>query len=214
MKISASKLIANRVNAQKSTGPRSAEGKLASREKRASVCIAANFVLLALIVFGQACSHLSHAQSPADVGALLGLAIPSVFILAALGGLKLHVARRLHSGAMKKDGICSLSAAGLSFGISVGVGIYQNDPAGWWVDGAFAIVISLCLGAYGARTLLKNKWWTRAFWSPVANRGHRMDDDGDECGGANLATNRANTTSTPSGVGFAVNNPFEGQNQA
>ena len=70
---------------------------------------------------------------------------------------------------MKKDAVCSLGGAVLSLGVLVGVGLFQSDDAIWWFDAFVAIVISILLGLYGVRTLVKNiledkQYWTMKFW--------------------------------------------------
>ena len=141
--------------------------RLALREKRASVGIAFTFVLLCVIVTVNASGHLADKKGPENAGALLGICVPSVFFLGALGLGKIHFARCLGSPALKKDGVCSLAAALMSFCIAVSIIIYASDPMAWWIDAVCAIFIGLGLGLYGLRTLVKNRWWTRAFWEPT-----------------------------------------------
>ena len=142
------------------------EGKLATREKRASVSIAMTFIVISLIVGITSIAHLAKMQVPENTGALSGISVPTMIILGILGFEKLYIAKRLGSFAMKKDGVCSIAAAGLSLGITVGAVLFNaTDNNVWRFDAIFALLISILLGAYGTRTLLKNEWYTKAFWS-------------------------------------------------
>eukprot|EP00944_MAST-04C_sp_MAST-4C-sp1_P011346 g11346.t1 len=143
--------------------------ELEKREKRASIGIAILMVILAICVFAVAVEHLGEGHAPSALHQLVGLSVPSLLVFLILGGLKFNIAVKTHSPAMKKDAVCSLGGAVLSLGVLVGVGLFQSDDAIWWFDAFVAIVVSILLGLYGVRTLVKNiledkQYWTMKFW--------------------------------------------------
>lgn len=143
------------------------EKALDLREKRASVLIGLTFEIMAVILIVVAVIHLSMHSDPMNSDVLLAFAIPSTFIFALLGVLKLVVACEIKSFALRKDGVCSLAAALLSSGVIFSIILFDaTEGAVWWFDSAFAIVIALAVAIYGLRTLIKNKWWQQAFWCP------------------------------------------------
>ena len=155
------------------------EATLELREKRASVGIALSFVALAFVVGGVASGHLSTHESPSNVGALLGLAVPSVLLFSGLGGLKLWVGIATKSPSMKKDAACSLCGALLSLAVCIGVAASEGtDGDVWWFDAMMALLVSICLLIYGAGVLIKNaldgmQWWLPEFWITAHDRKHK-----------------------------------------
>jgi len=149
------------------------EDVLELREKRASVGIAISFVVLAFVVGGVACGHLSQHEPPSDIGVLVGLAAPSAILFGALGVAKLRVGAATHSASLKKDAACSLCGAVLSLGVCIGAAAVGADEKLWFVDALVALLVSLGLLAYGSYTLLKNRrqgnvWWRATFWRSAA----------------------------------------------
>ena len=137
---------------------------LETREKRASVGIAAAMCVLGVVVFSVGAVHLAtrDPEEKTHSGTLLGLSIPSILIFGALGALKLHCANVVRSPAMRKDGICSAAGAVLSFAVCLGV-------TAWWIDPVVAMTVALSLFVFGFRTLRKNylagnRWWTAEWW--------------------------------------------------
>jgi ABC-type transport system involved in cytochrome bd biosynthesis fused ATPase/permease subunit len=119
------------------------EERLALREKRASTMVALALFISAAVVFATAVSNLAKHEIVTDVGLLLALTVPSVILLAVLGGFKLHVARRLGSSAMKKDAVCSFASSVLSLGIVISIAVQAADPDIWWIDATLAVVVSV-----------------------------------------------------------------------
>jgi divalent metal cation (Fe/Co/Zn/Cd) transporter len=143
--------------------------ELQKREKRASIGIALLMVILAICVFSVAVEHLAEGHAPSALHQLISLSVPSLLIFLILGILKFNIAIKTQSPAMKKDAVCSLGGAILSLGVLIGVGLFQSDDAIWWFDAFVAIIISILLGLYGVRTVVKNiledkKYWTMKFW--------------------------------------------------
>ncbi|KAK3263151.1 hypothetical protein CYMTET_28028, partial [Cymbomonas tetramitiformis] len=137
---------------------------MASREKRASVAIAITFVAIGLIVAPVALGHLVEAHHMEDVGVILVSSVINLFILSALAIIKLKLAVKLKSPALRKDGITSAAVAVLCLGIIMSIGIYHINQAIWWLDAIVAITVAGMLIFLGIRTLLKNDWMSREFW--------------------------------------------------
>ena len=169
------------------------ETVLEQREKRASIGIAISFVVLAVVVGSVAISHLSAKAEPHGVGALLGLAIPSVLIFGVLGGIKMKIGFATQSAAMKKDAACSLCGATLSLGVCFGVLFAEHTADIWWFDAFVAIVVSVGLLANGIYTLLKNaqrgdKWWEATFWGkPGRSKRFDVKIEANVAGGVDIA---------------------------
>ena len=92
------------------------------------------------------------------------LALGSAIVFALLGGIKMYLATKLNSFALKKDGITSLAVCALSLGIIVSSIIIEKEPSVWWLDAVAALTISGILFAYGVRSLTRNKWYKKEFW--------------------------------------------------
>jgi divalent metal cation (Fe/Co/Zn/Cd) transporter len=76
----------------------------------------------------------------------------SLVVLPVLGYIKLRLARRLRSRALRGDGI--LSAAGAALAAAALAGLAMDQPLGWWwADPAAASLIGLFLLREGWRTL-------------------------------------------------------------
>ena len=152
-------------------GAKVPESTLEEREKRASVGIAASFVVLAFVVGGVACSHLGSHEVPTNLGALIGLAAPSAIVFGVLGGLKWWVGIATSSASLKKDAACSLCGSALSLGVCFGAAaVAGTDGSLWWFDALVALLVSFGLLIYGSYSLHRNaragnRWWTCSFWT-------------------------------------------------
>ncbi|GMH32247.1 hypothetical protein BSKO_00081 [Bryopsis sp. KO-2023] len=139
--------------------------RLFKKEKKASLGIAATLVIIGLVVGTQAAVHLALDEQPNKAAALLAISTISVIVLTILSTIKLKISRALNSPAMKKDAVTSAAVALLSLGILLSAAMNELHPEIWWLDAAFAIIISVLLFFYGARTLINNKWWRKDFWA-------------------------------------------------
>lgn len=93
------------------------EAVLEQREKRASIGIAASFIVLGLVVGSVAIQHLRTHDELKEVGALYGLAVPSMLIFFVLGSMKWKIGAATRSASLKKDAACSLCGSLLSLGV-------------------------------------------------------------------------------------------------
>lgn len=101
---------------------------------------------------------------------LIGLSFPCTLIFGTLAVIKFRMSDMLGSPSFKKDAICSLFGAILSFGVFFGTCIKSADEGAWWIDGVVAVLVSLTCMWVGLRTMLKNaeesnQWWTMDFWT-------------------------------------------------
>lgn len=67
-----------------------------------------------------AVTHLAENERGSDVGLLIGLSLPSTIVFGILAVIKFRMADMLGSPNFKKDAICSLFGATLSFGVFFG----------------------------------------------------------------------------------------------
>jgi len=141
--------------------------QLALKEKRASVGIALVFVFISLIIMPQAIVHLINEHHTTDDNSLLWMASCSLVVCVFLCIAKLYLASKLRSPALKKDGITSGAVALLSAGIILSSAVYKKNKSIWWLDSAVAVTVAIVLFIYGGRSLIRNKWYNKEFWSPT-----------------------------------------------
>jgi divalent metal cation (Fe/Co/Zn/Cd) transporter len=113
--------------------------------------------LLAVAVFLTAESVRALVTGSRPEATPLGvvLTVASVLVLPGLAVMKLRLARRLPSPALRGDGI--LTAAGTALAATVLLALGLDRAVGWWwCDSVSALVISLAL-AWDARQTLG--WW-------------------------------------------------------
>jgi membrane protein YdbS with pleckstrin-like domain len=79
-----------------------------------------------------------------------------------------HAQRKLRCESLRKDAITSGAVAVLSAAIVVSTLLYAVHPQLWWFDSLVALCISLALFAAGLVPLLTMRWWSPAFWAPLA----------------------------------------------
>lgn len=135
------------------------------RESRASVGIAFTFVIIGVFTSSLAIVHLTQRQPPANSSVLLAISGTSIIILTWSCATKLSLSRVLQSNALRKDAVTSGACACMAGAILVSTSVHKSNPSIWWLDACVAVVISCILGVLGVRTLVRNPWWTREFWS-------------------------------------------------
>jgi len=83
-------------------------------------------------------------------GAGIALSGTSVVVLSILAWVKLRLARRLDSGALRGDGI--LSAAGAALAAAALLGLLLAEAFDWWwADPTAALIIAIALASEGVR---------------------------------------------------------------
>ena len=114
---------------------RAGEG-LERAERRASRVVGwALYALAAYILLNAAFSLLSRAH-PDENWAGLALAIAAVLVMPILWRVKLRVARRIGSAALRADAACSVTCAYMSLVLLLGLALTR--ASGWWWADALA----------------------------------------------------------------------------
>jgi len=121
-------------------------------ERLATKAIGAAMLAAAVYVLAQAARSLIVQAQPGHSGVGLMLLAGSVLVLPVLGYIKLRLAKRLRSRALRGDGI--LSAAGAALAAVALAGTAVSESLGWWwADPAAASLIALFLAQEGWHTL-------------------------------------------------------------
>ena len=124
----------------------------ADAERRTARAVAAAMLAAAVYVMTQAGWSLASAARPRQGALGIVLLAGSAAVLPVLGRVKLRLARRLGSPALRGDGV--LSAAGAILAAAALAGLAADRTLGWWqADPAAAAVIALFLLREGWRTL-------------------------------------------------------------
>jgi divalent metal cation (Fe/Co/Zn/Cd) transporter len=126
-------------------------------ERRAQTWIIAAMLAVALYIGFEGTRALidgSHAESSA-----FGLAIAAVSlaVLPPLGALKLRLASRLRSHALRGDGVLTVAAAALA-AITVVALIANYALEWWWADPVAALLIAAALGTEGTRVAVRHRF--------------------------------------------------------
>jgi len=121
-------------------------------ERVAARAVAVAMLAAAVYVVAQAAQSLIVGARPGQSAAGLLLLAGSVVVLPVLGCIKLRLAGRLRSRALRGDGV--LSAAGAALAAVALAGVAVERSLGWWqADPAAASLIALFLLGEGWRTL-------------------------------------------------------------
>lgn len=126
-------------------------------ERRAQTWIIVAMLLVAAYIVQEAVRALlngSHAESSA-LG--LSIGVVSLAVLPPLGVLKLQVASRLDSQALRGDGVLTVAAAALA--VITLVSLVLNSVLGWWwADPVAALLIAAALAAEGVRVAVRHRF--------------------------------------------------------
>ena len=127
-------------------------GRAAAAEQRASRAVAVAMLAAAVYVLVQAIRALATGSAARSAPVALVLLAASVLVLPGLGLVKLRLARRLGSVALRGDGVLSAVGAALALVALAGAGA-QAWWGWWWSNPVAAILIAVFLGREGFRTL-------------------------------------------------------------
>jgi divalent metal cation (Fe/Co/Zn/Cd) transporter len=126
-------------------------------ERRALSWVAAAMLAIATYVGVQTVRGLVGRSHPETSAAGVTLAALALVVLPYLGHLKLRVATRLGSGALRGDGILTLASAALA--ATTLVALLVNSAFGWWwADPAAALLIAAALAAEGSRIAVRHRF--------------------------------------------------------
>ena len=109
---------------------------LEETERRASRIVGWALYALALYIIVNAAIALLTRAHPEENWVGLGLAIAAVLVMPILWRLKLSVARRINSAALRADAACSVSCAYMSLVLLAGLAL--TWAFGWWWADALA----------------------------------------------------------------------------
>lgn len=110
---------------------RGADGEaLEQRERRSSRIVGWALYALALYIVINAAAALLLRTRPEESWAGLGLAIAAVLVMPILWRVKLSVARRIGSDALRADAACSVTCAYMSLILLAGLALTRIF--GWW----------------------------------------------------------------------------------
>lgn len=129
----------------------------AERERRATMGIAALFLVLAAVTIVGAGHRLWARSVPESTlpGVIIsGLSLSFMFLL---WSAKLRVATALDSATVKGDAACSLACIKLSVVLLAGSGLYWLAPSLWWADAVAAVVIAAFIAREGREMMTAAK---------------------------------------------------------
>jgi divalent metal cation (Fe/Co/Zn/Cd) transporter len=127
-------------------------GRPVHAERTAARVVAVAMIAAALYVAAQAARSLIAGEHPGQSAIGIVLLAGSLVVLPVLGSIKLRLAGRLRSRALRGDGI--LSTAGAALAAVALAGLAVNRTLGWWwADPAAASLIAAFLFREGWRTL-------------------------------------------------------------
>jgi divalent metal cation (Fe/Co/Zn/Cd) transporter len=119
-------------------------------ERRAQAGIALAMLLAGLYIGQQAVRALVGGSHPEASAFGVGIAALSLVVLPWLGQLKVKLASRLASEALRGDGILTLAAAVLAT-ITLAALLLDSAFGWWWADPLAALLITIALTVEAAR---------------------------------------------------------------
>jgi divalent metal cation (Fe/Co/Zn/Cd) transporter len=126
-------------------------------ERRALGWIALAMLLGALYVGLQAARALAQGSHSETSTLGVVLAALSLVVLPWLGRMKLDVAARLGSPALRGDGVLTLAAAALA-AITLAALVLNSALGWWWADPAAALAIAVGLGTEAVRVTVRHRF--------------------------------------------------------
>jgi divalent metal cation (Fe/Co/Zn/Cd) transporter len=126
-------------------------------ERRAQSWIITAMLLAALYVGIQAARALIGGSHPEPSAFGFALAAISLVVLPVLGLLKMRVAARLGSPALRGDGVLTLAAAALA-GITLVALAVNSALDWWWADPLAALLIATALATEATRVAVRHRF--------------------------------------------------------
>jgi len=112
---------------------------------------------ISVYVVVQAIRGLLDRSQPDAAVASLTLAAVSLVVLPYLGLLKLRVASRLRSPALRGDGTLTIASAALA-ATTLAALIVNSAFAWWWGDAVAALLIAAALAVEAIRVLVRHRF--------------------------------------------------------
>jgi divalent metal cation (Fe/Co/Zn/Cd) transporter len=126
-------------------------------ERRAQTWVIAAMFVVAIYVGFEAVRALVNGSHPESSAFGFGIAAISVLVLPVLGVMKLRLAARLGSPALRGDGVLTLAAAALA-AITLVALMATSLLDWWWADPAAAVVITVALAAEATRVAIRHRF--------------------------------------------------------
>jgi divalent metal cation (Fe/Co/Zn/Cd) transporter len=126
-------------------------------ERHAQTWIIVAMLLVAAYVAVEAVRALLHASHAESTAFGLAIAAVSLVVLPPLGLLKVRLASRLESQALRGDGVLTLAAAALA-AITLVALVLNSALEWWWADPLAALLIAAALAAEGVRVAVRHRF--------------------------------------------------------
>ena len=126
-------------------------------ERRAQVWVALTMIVVALYVGVQSIRALIDGSHPEASAFGLILATASLVVLPWLARLKLRVASRLASRALRGDGVLTAASAALA-AVALAALTVNSALAWWWADPAAALLIATALAIEATRIVVRHRF--------------------------------------------------------
>jgi divalent metal cation (Fe/Co/Zn/Cd) transporter len=126
-------------------------------ERRAQTSVIAAMFLVAIYVGFEAVRALVNGSHPESSALGFGIAAISLLVLPVLGAMKLRVAARLGSPALRGDGVLTLAAAALA-AITLVALLANSVLDWWWADPAAALLIAIALATEALRVAVRHRF--------------------------------------------------------
>jgi divalent metal cation (Fe/Co/Zn/Cd) transporter len=126
-------------------------------ERRAQALVAFTMLVIAAYVGVQSIRALVNGSHPKSSAFGLILAAGSLVVLPWLARLKLGVASRLASKALRGDGILTAASAALA-AVALAALILNSAFAWWWADPGAALLIAAALAIEATRIVVRHRF--------------------------------------------------------
>jgi divalent metal cation (Fe/Co/Zn/Cd) transporter len=126
-------------------------------ERRAQAWVALTMLVVALYVGVQSVRALLDGSDPEASAFGVILAGASLVVLPWLGRLKLRVASRLASKALRGDGILTIASAALA-AVALAALLVNAAFGWWWADPAAALLIAAALAIEAMRIAVRHRF--------------------------------------------------------
>jgi divalent metal cation (Fe/Co/Zn/Cd) transporter len=126
-------------------------------ERRAQRWIVVAMSAVAFFVGFEAVRALFDGPHSESSAVAVGIATISLLVLPPLGIMKLRLAVRLRSRALRGDGVLTIAAAGLAV-VTLSALLTSSILGWWWTDPVAALIIALALGIEATRLAIHHRF--------------------------------------------------------
>jgi divalent metal cation (Fe/Co/Zn/Cd) transporter len=126
-------------------------------ERRAQAVVSVTMLVVAVYVGVQSIRALVDGSHPEASAFGLVLAAASLLVLPWLGRLKLRVASRLRSRALRGDGMLTVASAALA-AVALAALLLNSAFEWWWADPAAALLIATALAVEATRIAVRHRF--------------------------------------------------------